>query len=273
MKAILNKSPIGNFQSKVTEPLGSACLGVIMPVYNEARTIDEIIRRVIAQSSVCELVVVDDGSSDGTLALLRQWPLLDKRVRILEHESNRGKGAAIRTGRLASTAPVVIMQDADLEYDPADYLRMLDLIRSNQADVVYGSRFSGENNVSNPAWHTLGNRCLTRLSNIASGLKLTDEATCYKMFRREVFASIQLEEDGFGFCPEVTAKISKLGARVREVPISYRGRTRGEGKKIRFRDGWNALSCIIKYNFFRSSGGYRGWDQICVEDKRYANVR
>jgi glycosyltransferase involved in cell wall biosynthesis len=252
---------------------GSACLGVIMPVYNEARTIDEIIRRVMAQPGVCELIAVDDGSSDNTPALLRQWPARDKRVRILEHESNRGKGAAVRTGWLASTAPVIIMQDADLEYNPEDYSRMLDLIRGNEADVVYGSRFSGENNVSNPTWHTFGNRCLTWLSNIASGLKLTDEATCYKMFRREVLASFQLEENGFGFCPEVTAKISKLGVRVREVPVSYRGRTRGEGKKIRYRDGWNALHCIIKYNFFRSSGRCVRPDQICTEDKTYGNVQ
>jgi hypothetical protein len=143
------------------------------------------------------------------------------------------------------------MQDADLEYDPNDYSRMLNLILSNQADVVYGSRFSGENNLLNPTWHTFGNRCLTWCSNFASGLKLTDEATCYKMFRREVFERIKLEEDGFGFCPEVTAKISRLGVRIREVPVSYHGRTRAEGKKIRFRHGLNALQCIIKYNFFR----------------------
>lgn len=231
--------------------LNPAGLGVIMPVFNEARTIDEIIRRVLAQPNVCELVVVDDASSDGTIDLLRSWQQRDGRVRVLEHPVNRGKGAAIRTGWAASAAPVIIMQDADLEYDPNDYTRMLELIHGNQADVVFGSRFCGGNNLSNPAWHTLGNRCLTWCSNIASGLKLTDEATCYKMFRREVFERIKLEEDGFGFCPEVTAKISKLGVRVREVPVSYHGRTHAEGKKIRLRHGWNALYCIIKYNFFR----------------------
>ncbi len=226
------------------------CLGVIMPVYNEAKTIDEITRQVLSQSNVCELIIVDDGSDDGTLERLRLWPLRDSRVRTLEHSVNRGKGAAIRTGLAASTAPVVIMQDADLEYDPSDYARMLDLIIKEQADVVYGSRFSGKNNSSNPAWHSFGNYCLTLCSNLASGLKLTDEATCYKMFRREVLERIKLEEEGFGFCPEVTAKIRKLGVRVREVPISYRGRGRAEGKKIRFRHGLNALQCIIKYNFF-----------------------
>jgi len=229
--------------------LDTACLGVIMPVYNEAKTIDEIVRRVLAQPSVCELIVVDDASNDGTPQLLHQWLQRDSRVRVLEHPLNRGKGAAIQTGWTASTAPIIIMQDADLEYDPCDYSCMLELILSNEAEVVYGSRFSGQNNSANPAWHTFGNRCLTWCSNFASGLVLTDEATCYKMFRREVFARIELEEEGFGFCPEVTAKVSKLGVRIREVAVSYHGRTRAEGKKIRFRHGWNALYCIIKYNF------------------------
>jgi hypothetical protein len=128
---------------------------------------------------------------------------------------------------------------------------MLELILSDQADVVYGSRFSTKDKLSNSSWHTFGNRCLTWCSNLASGLKLTDEATCYKMFRQEVLKRIELKEDGFGFCPEVTAKISRLGVRVREVPVSYHGRTTAEGKKIRLRDGWNALKCIVKYNFLR----------------------
>src|ERR1035437_4066585 len=135
--------------------------------------------------------------------------------------------------------------DPDLEYDPNDYSCMLNLILNNQADVVYGSRFSGEKNLSNPVWHMFGNHCLTWCSNLASGLKLTDEATCYKMFRREVFERLELEEDGFGFCPEVTAKISKLRVRVSEVPVSYHGRICAEGKKIRIRHGFNALHCII----------------------------
>jgi len=231
--------------------LDGACLGVIMPVFNEARTIDEILRRVLAQPSVCELIAVDDASSDGTVDLLRSWPQRDPRVRVLEHPVNRGKGAAIRTALAASNAPVVIVQDADLEYSPEDYVPMLDLILNDQADVVYGSRFSTRDKLSNSSWHIFGNRCLTWCSNLASGLNLTDEATCYKMFRRDVLKHIKVEENGFGFCPEVTAKVSKLGVRVREVPVSYHGRTVAEGKKIRIKDGWNALQCIIKYNFFR----------------------
>ena len=236
---------------KRLHPLDEACLGVIIPVFNEARTIDEILRRVLAQTNVCEVIAVDDASTDGTIDLLRSWPQRDSRVRVFEHQTNRGKGAAIRTALAASDAPVMIIQDADLEYSPADYTPMLELILSGQADVVYGSRFSAKDKLSNSSWHTFGNRCLTWCSNLASGLKLTDEATCYKMFRREVLERIKVEENGFGFCPEVTAKISKLGVRVREVPVSYHGRTAAEGKKIRIKDGWNALQCIVKYNFFR----------------------
>jgi glycosyltransferase involved in cell wall biosynthesis len=231
-------------------PLDKACLGVVVPAFNEARTIDELLRRVLVQPSVCEIVVVDDASSDGTGDLLRSWPQRDPRVRVLEHPVNRGKGAAIRTALAASKAPVVIVQDADLEYSPEDYVPMLELILTHQADVVYGSRFSMKDKLSRSSWHTFGNRCLTWCSNLASGLKLTDEATCYKMFRREVLEQIKVEENGFGFCPEVTAKISKLGVRIREVPVSYHPRTVAEGKKIRIKDGWNALKCVIKYNFF-----------------------
>jgi glycosyltransferase involved in cell wall biosynthesis len=231
--------------------LDPVCLGVIMPVFNEERTIDEVLRRVLAQPCVCEVIAVNDASKDGTTEILRSWQKRDPRVRVVEHETNRGKGAAIRDGWNASTAPVVIIQDGDLEYDPGDYPKMLQLILNGEAEVVYGSRFGGDHNSSNPGWHTFGNRCLTWCSNFASGLKLTDEATCYKMFRREVLQKFELKENGFGFCPEVTAKVSKLGARICEVPVSYRGRTKAEGKKIRFRDGFNALGCIIKYNFSR----------------------
>ena len=251
MNPILNQAQKATLASKADCGLNVRCLGVIMPVFNESKTVDEIIRRVLVQPNVCELVVVDDASSDGTIDILNLWRHRDERVRVLAHQMNRGKGAAIRTGLAASTASVVIMQDADLEYDPNDYSCMLNLIINNQADVVYGSRFSGGNILSNPAWHTFGNRCLTWFSNLASGLKLTDEATCYKMFRREVLERIKLEEDDFGFCPEVTAKISKLRVRISEVPVSYHGRTLAEGKKIRFRHGFNALHCIIKYNLFR----------------------
>jgi len=227
---------------------GRKCLCVVIPAFNEARTINEILYRVLAQSNVFEVIVVDDASTDGTRDLLCAWAHRDERIRILEHSVNRGKGAAIRTGLRAATADVVIIQDADLEYNPADYASMLEPILRGQADVVYGSRFSGKNNRPNSLWHTLGNRCLTWCSNLASGLRLTDEATCYKMFRREIFDRIELVEDGFGFCPEVTAKISTLGVRIREIPISYSGRTKAEGKKIRLRDGFNALRCIVRYN-------------------------
>jgi glycosyltransferase involved in cell wall biosynthesis len=228
-----------------------ACLGIVVPAFNEVRTIDEILRRVLAQPRVCELIVVDDASNDGTIDVLRSWPQRDPRVRVLEHPVNRGKGAAIRTALAASKAPVVIIQDADLEYSPEDYVPMLELILTDEADVVYGSRFSVKDKPSRSSWHTFGNRCLTWCSNLASGLKLTDEATCYKMFRREVLEQIKVEENGFGFCPEVTAKVSKLGVRIREVPVSYHPRTVAEGKKIRIKDGWNALKCVIKYNLFR----------------------
>lgn len=224
------------------------CLGVLMPVFNESATIDEIIRKVLAQPSVCELIAVDDASSDDSPKRLEAWAQRDPRVRVVRHAVNQGKGAAIHSALAKATAPVIIIQDADLEYDPADYAAMLDLILQDKADVVYGSRFGMNNNRSNPGWHTFGNRCLTMCSNLASGLKLTDEATCFKMFRRSLFEKFKLQEKGFGFCPEVTAKVSKLGVRVREVPISYRGRSHAEGKKIRLKDGWNALYCIIKYN-------------------------
>jgi glycosyltransferase involved in cell wall biosynthesis len=247
----MNQAAKTNSPNKATKHLSPVCLGVIMPVFNESKTLDQIIDRVLAQPNVCELVIVDDASNDGSLAILRVWRDRDRRVQVLGHEKNQGKGAAIRTALAASTAPVIIIQDADLEYDPSDYHRMLQFVINDEADVVYGSRFSARTNRLNPAWHTFGNNCLTMFSNVATGLRLTDEATCYKMLRREIYEQIKLEENGFGFCPEVTAKISKLGVRVHEIPVSYRGRTRAEGKKIRLRHGWNALYCIIKYNYFR----------------------
>jgi glycosyltransferase involved in cell wall biosynthesis len=226
------------------------CLGVIIPVFNEVRTINELLRRVLAQPYVIEIIVVNDGSTDGTQELLRFWPERDGRVRVLEHPFNHGKGWAIRTALQAATAPIVIVQDADLEYNPADYWSMLKLILSDEADVVYGSRLSGRTNRFNSYWHVFGNRLLTWLSNLASGMELKDEATCYKMFRLNLLRQIVLNEDGFGFCPEITAKVSKLAVRIREVPISYCGRTVMGGKKIRLTDGLNAIRCIIQYNFF-----------------------
>ena len=247
-----------------------------MPVYNEARWLDAILERVLARPEVAQVVAVDDGSTDGSWAKLQAWPARDARVRIIRHERNRGKGAAIRTALAHLSTPLILIQDADLEYDPEDYPKLLAPILSNQADVVYGSRFLGPRGSSSsstlvgrdgvspspisgtathgpsPSWHTLGNRLLTWASNRLTGLRLTDEATCYKLFKREVLARVELTEDGFGFCPEVTAKVGKLvrlgQVRLVEVPIRYHGRTRAEGKKIRLRDGLAALACLWRHS-------------------------
>jgi glycosyltransferase involved in cell wall biosynthesis len=222
-----------------------------MPVFNEGATVDEILRRVLAQPCVREVVIVDDASTDGTSATLASGVARDPRVRIVSHGFNRGKGAAIRTGLDVVSTPVVIIQDADLEYDPMDYERLLEPIRNDQADVVYGSRFAGRERPATAWWHRLGIRVLTRVTNALTGAALTDEATCYKVFRRDVMEQLHLEEDRFGFCPEVTVKISRLGVRLREIPISYHPRTCKEGKKIRFRDGVEALWCLVKYSWFK----------------------
>ncbi len=221
-------------------------LSVVMPAYNEERTIAESVARVLAQPFVREVVVVDDGSRDETLTRLRAVD--DPRVRVLAHGVNRGKGAALRTGFAATTSPFVAVQDADLEYDPADLASLLVPLRDGRADVVYGSRFSGsrEHRVLY-YWHSVGNRVLTTLSNMATNINLTDMETCYKVFRRDVIASLELREDRFGFEPEVTARIAAQGYRIYEVGISYSGRTYGEGKKIGWRDGVRAVYVIGKY--------------------------
>jgi glycosyltransferase involved in cell wall biosynthesis len=236
----------------------SAPLAVVMPVFNERRTISPIISRVLEQTCVSQVIAVDDASVDDSWQELKQWPSRDARVTVLQHRRNLGKGAAIRTGLEQVNAPVVIIQDADLEYEPSDYESMLALILRDEADVVYGSRFLKAQSVRNARWHTFGNVVLTFISNLASGLALSDEATCYKMFRTKILSQIELEENRFGFCPEVTAKVAQLGVRILEVPISYRGRSRSEGKKIRLRDGIDALRCIITYNFFRRKRSARG---------------
>lgn len=229
----------------VSDPT-EALLGIAMPVFDEERWIDEILRRVLAQPEVAQVVAVDDGSTDGTWERLSQWPGRDARVEVLRHDTNRGKGAAVRTALERLTTPLILIQDADLEYAPGDYPRLLKPIQSDHADVVYGSRFLGGSN-GNPRWHTLGNRLLTWAGNRLTGLALTDEATCYKLFKLEVLERIRLEEDGFGFCPEVTAKIARLGVRLVEVPITYHGRNASDGKKIRLRDGLGALTCLWRY--------------------------
>jgi glycosyltransferase involved in cell wall biosynthesis len=233
-----------------SERHAEARLGIVMPVFNEERWLDTILERVLARPEVAQLVAVDDGSTDGSWAKLQEWPAKDPRVKIIRHERNRGKGAAIRTALAQLDTPLILIQDADLEYDPADYAPLLEPILRNEADVVYGSRFLAGTN-GNPQWHTLGNRLLTAACNRLTGLQLTDEATCYKLFTREVLEQIQLTEDGFGFCPEVTAKVARLvrdgNVRLREVPISYHGRSNADGKKIRLRDGVSALASLWKH--------------------------
>ena len=231
------------------------CLAVVVPVYNEGGTIAEVIQAVLGQRLVQELIVVDDGSTDGTWQTLQTLAKSDARLRMVRHPANQGKGAALRTGFGHVTAPVVVVQDADLEYDPAEYGLLVKPILAGRADVVFGSRFEGAGTHRVLYyWHAFGNRLLTTFSNMCTNINLTDMETGYKAFRREVIQQLRIEEDRFGFEPEITAKVSKMGVRIYEVPISYYGRTYAEGKKINWRDGVAALWCILKYNFFRRHG-------------------
>ena len=223
------------------------CLSVVVPCFNEQGTVLTLLDRVLESPWVAEVVVVDDGSTDGTRELLAKVD--DPMVRVVLHDVNRGKGAALRTGFAHATADYVVVQDADLEYDPAEYASLLEPLEGDLADVVYGSRFLG----GRPHrvlyfWHSLGNRGLTLLSNMFTDLNLTDMETCYKAFRRDVIQSIDIEEDRFGFEPEVTAKLARGRWRIYEVGISYAGRTYAEGKKIGWRDGVRALVCIVRYS-------------------------
>ncbi len=253
-------------QMKATDCL----LSVVIPVYNERPTIEEILCHVQAVDWDKEIIVVDDGSTDGTRDFLKalqdaieqgenhlrlprcaqQLPI--ENISIVFQPQNRGKGAALRRGFELARGNVVVVQDADLEYDPQDYFALLEPIRAGKADVVYGSRFLG----GGPHrvlyfWHRVGNAFLTLFSNMLTDLNLTDMETCYKMFRREVIQKIEIQEDRFGFEPEITAKVARLGCRIYEVPISYHGRTYAEGKKIGWKDGARALWCIVKYNVFK----------------------
>ena len=230
-------------------------LTIVIPCYNELKTIDAIIDAV-RQSRYPdkEIIIVDDCSSDGTREKLKADIEPSGLVeRVIYHERNQGKGAALRTGFHHATGDIVIVQDADLEYDPNEYPRLVEPIVSGRADVVYGSRFAGgEAHRVLYFWHRVGNSFLTLLSNMLTDLDLTDMETCYKAFRREVIQSIEIEEERFGFEPEITAKIAKLrNLRIYEVGISYYGRTYDEGKKIGWRDGCRAVYCIVKYNLFR----------------------
>jgi glycosyltransferase involved in cell wall biosynthesis len=226
------------------------CLSVVMPVFNEAATVTDVIKTVLAQRPVQQLVIVDDASGDGTWDKLQPLAQNEPRIQLVRHEVNQGKGAALRTGIALATSPIVIIQDADLEYDPAEYHRLLAPILSGKADVVFGSRFTGSDaHRVLYYWHSVGNKMLTTLSNMATGVNLTDMETCYKTFRREIIQKIKIEENRFGFEPEITAKVARLKVRIYEVAISYNGRTYVEGKKIGWRDGIHALWCIFKYNF------------------------
>jgi glycosyltransferase involved in cell wall biosynthesis len=227
-------------------------LSVVIPVYNERQTIEQILATVAASPvKEKEIIVVDDFSHDGTRELLTS--LAGKYSKLVLHDKNQGKGAAIRTGLKESSGDVVIIQDADLEYDPHDYARLLEPIEKGQADVVYGSRFLDKDGFAHAPHrlNRLANRFLTAFSNLLSGFNLTDMETCYKMMRREIVAKITLEENRFGFEPEITAKLAKLKIRLLEIPISYHGRTRDEGKKIGWNDGFRTLYAIVKYNWFR----------------------
>jgi len=227
-------------------------LSIIIPCYNEVNTIESIINAVIAcPYENKEIILVDDCSTDGTRNKLQQdiEKLIDK---VLYHERNQGKGAALRSGIMAATGDIVIIQDADGEYDPNEIPKVIEPILNGKADVVYGSRFlGGGTHRVLYFWHMVGNKLLTTLSNMFTNINLTDMETCYKAFRREVIQSIEIKEDRFGFEPEITAKVAKMGCRIYEVGISYYGRTYEEGKKIGWKDGLSAIRCIFKYNFLR----------------------
>lgn len=227
-------------------------LSVVIPCYNELGTISQVVQAVRASPiQELEIIVVDDYSTDGTRELL-QTAIESEIVQVIYHSRNRGKGAALRTGFAVATGDIVIVQDADLEYDPQEFPILINPILDNRADVVFGSRFvGGQPHRVVYYWHMVGNKFLTTLSNMFTNINLTDMETCYKAFRREVIQHIRIEENRFGFEPEITAKVSKMGCRIYEVGISYYGRTYKEGKKIAWKDGFRAIYCIIKYNLFR----------------------
>jgi len=223
-------------------------LSVLMPVYNEQETLEEIVEQVMAVDIEKELIIVDDGSTDGTREILKEKIEKIPNVRVFYHDRNQGKGAALRTGKQYIEGDIAIIQDADLEYDPKDYHTLIDPIIKKKADVVYGSRFLGPRRAF-LFWHYLGNRFLTFVTNLLYNTMLTDMETCYKAFRAHIFKEVTIRSDRFNFEPEITAKIFKKGYKVFEVPIYYAGRDFAEGKKITWRDGFAALWAIIKFRF------------------------
>ena len=245
----LPQEPAGD-PSDVRTPIQKVKLSVVMPAYNEMSTIEAILERVLETPYDKEIVVVDDGSSDGTREYLAKRDGKDG-IRVLLHEQNKGKGAALATGFAAATGNVVLIQDADLEYDPGDYPVLLGPILAGKADVVFGSRFLGGPHRCHLFWHYMGNKMLTFASNAFTNLNLTDMETCYKVFRADVAKKIQITSSRFGVEPEITAKVARMRCRIYEVPISYHGRDYAHGKKIGLKDAFEALWCILKYNLFR----------------------
>ena len=235
----------------MTEERSLETLSIVIPVFNEVNTLKEVIGRVrevhLPQVARREIVIVDDYSTDGTRDLLATYKDQNG-FKIVFHDRNRGKGAALRTGIAETTGSIVLIQDADLEYDPQEYPKLMAPLLGGKADVVYGSRFAGgESKRVLYFWHSVGNKFLTTLSNMFTNINLTDMETCYKVFRGEVIRSIRIEEDRFGFEPEVTSKVARMGCRIYEVGIGYSGRTYAEGKKINWKDGVRAIWCILKY--------------------------
>ena len=231
-------------------------LSVIIPCYNEEKTLEKCVERLLKifdENLHLEIIIIDDGSTDNSLSLAHDLAKKDTRITVMHQHKNQGKGASLQTGFKKAIGEFIAIQDADLEYNPNDLLRLLEPLVSNEADVVFGSRFlpHGPHRVLN-FWHSLGNRFLTFISNMLTNLNLTDMEVGYKIFRREVIQNINIEEKRFGFEPEITAKVARLGCRIYEVGVSYYGRTYEEGKKIIWKDGIRALWCILKYNLWKS---------------------
>ena len=243
-------------------------VSIVMPCYNEISTIKTITRRVLSVELPIEreIVIVDDFSTDGTREYLETFENHDE-IKVVFHKLNRGKGAALRTGFAHATGDIILIQDADLEYDPDEYPKLLRPILESKADIVYGSRFvGGESHRVLYFWHSLGNKFLTFLSNMFTNLNLTDMEVCYKVFKRDILNNIELQEDRFGFEPEFTAKISRLGCPIYEVGISYYGRTYSEGKKINWRDGVRAVYVILKYGLLYRDSGVKSTRQVTMSD-------